>query len=124
MVPYFREMDIPSLTSPAADLTISGVKKLSVPTRSFLPSWSKIPQAQPCGMSLTLGRSLKSGTELGSTGMVVSCGRRVMFATQKVAVGGLHRNVLHNVRAREIERATLNRGERCLLVLYVESRLH
>jgi hypothetical protein len=58
---YFSEMDTPSLISVAAAATMSGVKRLSVPSRSFLPSLSNRPHAQPWGILSTWGRSSKSG---------------------------------------------------------------
>ncbi|OAQ68717.1 hypothetical protein VFPPC_15867 [Pochonia chlamydosporia 170] len=67
---YLREMDTPSLISAAAAFTISGVRKFRVPILSFCPLWSNMPHVQPWGMPWTGGRSSKSGTERGSTGIL------------------------------------------------------
>jgi hypothetical protein len=58
---YFSDMDTPSLASLQAAATTSGVRRFRVPLRSFLPSLSKKPHAQPWGMPSTAGRSSKLG---------------------------------------------------------------
>ncbi|CAE7009584.1 hypothetical protein HRS9139_01599 [Pyrenophora teres f. teres] len=56
---YLSDMETPSFASLHAAATMSGVRKLKVPCKSFFLSLPKTPYAQPCGIPWTRGKSSK-----------------------------------------------------------------